>query len=215
MCGLRSVGSRHMHNLPFGFLTTTNEFSHSGALALASSSLVSIPWDTMLSNPFWNYSFRASGTHLGGFCTGNALCFNFIDTGSHLSLPISLKSCWYLGWLMIQSFMIFSGRASASIPEMASRGAVNAKKSQVVGCIQPNDGFKLGADNKEFLWQCLATIIHFQHTCAKFFDLFLVVSHKMHSAVDKSFSGHSLAYQDRVSETCYMVLCCQQHCCLL
>ena len=31
-------------------------------------------------------------------------------------------------------------------------GAVNAEKSQVVRCIQPNDRLKLGANDKEFLW---------------------------------------------------------------
>ena len=78
----------------------------------------------MLSNSFWNCSFRGSGTHPRGFCTGAALCFNFIDTGSHLNLPIPLKRCWYLGWLMIHSFVIFTGTsASASVPEMASIGA--------------------------------------------------------------------------------------------
>ena len=91
MYGLRSIGSRHMHNLPFGFLTTTNEFSHSGALTFVSSNLLRIPCETILSSSCLNWSFRASGTLRGGFCTGTAYMLTFICTGSHLNLPIPLK----------------------------------------------------------------------------------------------------------------------------
>ena len=88
MYGLRSVGSRHMHSLPFGFLTTTEEFSHSGTLTFASSSLLRIPCETILSSSCLNWSFSANGTFRGGFCTGIALHAILIYTGSHLNLPI-------------------------------------------------------------------------------------------------------------------------------
>ena len=48
------------------------EFSHSGAFLLASSNLVKMPCDTMLSSSFLNCSLIARGTHLGGFCTATA-----------------------------------------------------------------------------------------------------------------------------------------------
>ena len=108
MYRLRSVWSRHVCNLPFSFLTITNEFSHSGALIFAPSNLLRIPCKTILSSSCLSWSFRASGTLQGGFCTGTALHVNFICTGSHLNLPIPLKRCWYLGWLMIHSLDILS-----------------------------------------------------------------------------------------------------------
>ena len=93
MYGLRSVGSRHMHNLPFGFLTTTNEFSHSGTLTFALPNLLRIPCETILSSSCLNWSFRANGTLRGGFCTGTALCVNFICTGEQRRLD------WVEGWV--------------------------------------------------------------------------------------------------------------------
>ena len=56
--GLRSVGSRHILRFPFGFLTMTKEFSHSGAFLLASSNLVKMPCDTMLSSSLLNCSLK-------------------------------------------------------------------------------------------------------------------------------------------------------------
>ena len=56
----------------WAFLTMTNELSHSGALVFASSNLVKIPCDTLLSSSFFNCSLNARDTLQGGFCTGMA-----------------------------------------------------------------------------------------------------------------------------------------------
>ena len=72
ICGL-SVGSRHIHRLPFGFFTIMKELSHSRALVFASLNLVKMPCDTILSSSFLNCSFRASGTLLGGIVLDNVL----------------------------------------------------------------------------------------------------------------------------------------------
>ena len=107
--GLRSVGSRHICRLPFGFFTMMKELSHSGALVFASSNLVRMPCDTILSSSFLNCSFKANGTLLGGFCTGTASMESVIWTGSHLNLPMPLNKCLYFGWPTIHSFVRVSG----------------------------------------------------------------------------------------------------------
>ena len=148
MYGLRSVGSRHMRSLPFGFLTTTKELSHSGTLTFASSSLLRIHCETILSSSYLNWSFSANGTLRGGFCTGTALHAIFICTGSYLNLPIPWKRCLYFGLLTILRDVSIctwygikgrtkcvSGGISATSSSGVVNGAVFCKESQVARCI--------------------------------------------------------------------------------
>ena len=69
ICLLRSVRSKQIRRDPFGFLTVTNEFNHSGAGPEIESYLDIIPAFSILSSSSLNGRFMARGTFLGGFCT--------------------------------------------------------------------------------------------------------------------------------------------------
>ena len=97
MCLLRSVGSKQIQSDPFGFLTVTNEFNHSGAGPEIESYFKIIPAFSILSNSSLNGHFMASGTFLGGFWIGCTLSFKVILTGGMLNLPIPLNRCLYFG----------------------------------------------------------------------------------------------------------------------
>ena len=93
---LRSVGSKQIRRVPFGFFTITKEFNHSGLMSLPSN-LEIIPCASILSSSFLSFSHIASGTFLGGFCIRIPFCLVVICTGLHLNLPIPAKSLEYLG----------------------------------------------------------------------------------------------------------------------
>ena len=61
MCLLRSVGSKEIQSDPFGFLTVTNEFNHSGAGPEIESYFEIIPAFSILSNSSLNGRFIARG----------------------------------------------------------------------------------------------------------------------------------------------------------
>ena len=58
MCLLRSVGSKQIQSDPFGFLTVTNEFNHSGAGPEIESYFEIIPAFSILSNSSLNGCFH-------------------------------------------------------------------------------------------------------------------------------------------------------------
>ena len=97
ICLLRSVRSKQIQNDPFGFLTVTNKFNHSGAGPEIESYLDIIPAFSILSSSSLNGHFMAKGTFLEGFCTCSASSFKVILRGVTLNLPIPLNRCLYHG----------------------------------------------------------------------------------------------------------------------
>ena len=97
MCLLRSVGFKQAQSDPFGFLTVTNEFNHSGAGPEIESYFEIIPAFAILSNSSLNGCFIESGTFQGGFWIGCTLYFKVILTGGTLNLPVPLIRCLYFG----------------------------------------------------------------------------------------------------------------------
>ena len=69
ICLLRSVGSKQIQRDPFGFLTVTNEFNHSGAGPEIESYLDIIPAFCILSTYSLNGCFHGKRYFSGRFCT--------------------------------------------------------------------------------------------------------------------------------------------------
>ena len=83
ICLFRSVGSKQTWRLPFGFLTITKLFSHSG-VDISGVASVSIPALTIKSISCLNFLCKAKGAFLAGFQTGMDPSCISIEMGVHL-----------------------------------------------------------------------------------------------------------------------------------
>ena len=202
MCLLRSVGSKQIRSDPFGFLTVTNEFNHSGAGPEIESYFEIIPAFSILSNSSLNGHFIASSTFLGGFWIGCTLSFKVILTGGTLNLPIPLNRCLYFGWFTIQSLVSVDGIVLQNLeisPETESKlfklvhfcpvqdwwmGQLKFTSWSLWLSSRPMIGLQSRIYNKEFHHPCVGTTQNSQSACTQLFDPFVVVSNKSHRVIN-------------------------------